>query len=372
MSRFAPIVVDDRLRRVRERLDAVSADAIVIGSLTNIRYLTGFTGSAALAIVTPRGGMLCVDGRYGQQASEQLTRARCDVEIRVVGTSSEMNETVTRAMSSHSRIVYDATEFTLAQFEALGGATSYMHRMDGFVGAVRECKDAAELERIAFAASCADAALGQLEQLVSQAQVTERDLRDELEYLMRKAGADGPSYDTIVASGENAALPHHRPTSRTIVEGDSLVIDIGALVEGYHSDMTRTFLIGECPSEIVKMYEVVREVQRLAVEMVRPGVVCGSIDSWCREEFARRGLAELIAHSTGHGVGLLIHESPWLRAGGAEQLQPGQVVTVEPGLYRVGVGGVRIEDLLVVTQTGHTVLTHSSKESPCLQSPPTT
>ena len=189
---------------------------------------------------------------------------------------------------------------------------------------------------------------------------------------MRKAGADGPSYDTIVASGENAALPHHRPTSRTIVEGDSLVIDIGALVEGYHSDMTRTFLIGECPPEIVKMYEVVREVQRLAVEMVRPGVVCGSIDSWCREEFARRGFAELIAHSTGHGVGLLIHESPWLRAGGAEQLQPGQVVTVEPGLYRVGVGGVRIEDLLVVTQTGHTVLTHSSKESPCLQSPPTT
>ena len=306
MSRFAPIVVDDRLRRVRERLDAVSADAIVIGSLTNIRYLTGFTGSAGLAIVTPRGGMLCVDGRYGQQASEQLTRARCDVEIRVVGTSSEMNETVARAMSSHSRVVYDATEFTLAQFEALGGATSYMHRMDGFVGAVRECKDAAELERIAFAASCADAALGQLEQLVGQARVTERDLRDELEYLMRKAGADGPSYDTIVASGENAALPHHRPTSRTIVEGDSLVIDIGALVEGYHSDMTRTFVVGEPTQQQSERYQLVLAAQRAGLAAVHAGASAASIDHAARSVIEAAGFGDWFSHGTGHGVGLLI------------------------------------------------------------------
>ncbi len=371
MARFTSIVVGGRLRVVRDRLVELQHDAVLVGSLTNIRYLTGFTGSAGLAVVTRSGGILCVDGRYGQQATEQLTRAQCDLEVRVVRTASEMNEVIARYVASHSSVVFDATEFTLAQIEALGGVTPRMHRADGFIGVVRECKDDAELERISFAAACADTALASLESLLEGGKVTERDIRDELEYLMRKAGADGPSYDTIVASGPNAALPHHRPTDRRIVEGDTLVIDVGALVEGYHSDMTRTFLVGQCAPDLVEMYEAVREVQQSAVEMVRPGVECGSIDAWCRDEFTRRGHETLLAHSTGHGVGLVIHESPWLRAGVDAQLKPGQVVTVEPGLYRGGVGGVRIEDLLVVTQTGHTVLTNSPKESPCLQSPPT-
>ena len=373
MSRFAPIVVVERLRVVRARLEESSLDAVLVGSLTNICYLTGFTGSAGIAVVAKSGGMLCVDGRYGQQAREQLDRAQCDLEIHVAKTSGEMNEFVARIVSSQTMVAYDANEFTLAQFESLGGKSAQMCRVDGFIGAVREVKDTSEIERIGFAARCADEALQIVPELIGRdSLITERDVRDELEYLMRKAGADGPSYDTIVASGENAALPHHRPGSRVIREGDAVVIDVGALVEGYHSDMTRTFLVGTCSDQLHQMYEAVREVQQHAVEMVRPGVRCGDIDSWCRDEFARRGVADLVAHSTGHGVGLLIHESPWLRAGVEDHLKIGQVVTVEPGLYRVGVGGVRIEDLLVVTQTGHTVLTHSPKESPCLPSLPTT
>lgn len=373
MTRFAPIVVGERLDAVRTRLEGAGLDAVLVGSLTNIRYLTGFTGSAGIAVVTKSGGVLCVDGRYGQQARDQLDGARCDLEIHVAKTSAEMNQHVSRVVSAHSRVAFDAHEFTLAQFESLGGGSEKLQRVDGFIGSVREVKDASEIERIRFAATCADEALRIVPELIGQrVAVTERDVRDELEYVMRRAGADGPSYDTIVASGENAALPHHRPGSRTIRDGDTLVIDVGALVEGYHSDMTRTFLIGECSPVLEKMYSTVRDVQQQAVEMVRPGARCGDIDSWCRDEFERLGVADLVAHSTGHGVGLLIHESPWLRAGVEDQLKPGQVVTVEPGLYRVGVGGVRIEDLLVVTQTGHTVLTHSPKESPCLQSPPTT
>ena len=372
MGRFAPIVVSARLRALRVLLDEYDCDAFLVGSLTNVSYLTGFTGSAGIALVSRTGGLLCVDGRYALQAEEQLGASQCDLDVRVVRTSTAMNDEIARAIASHSRVGYDANDFSVAQFELLATSAS-LNRRDGLVGSLRHIKDDAELERIAFAASCADQALALLPGLLEGAiAVTERDIRDELEYEMRKAGADGPSYETIVASGENSALPHHRPGSRMIREGDALVIDVGALVEGYHSDMTRTFLVGECAPEIRAMYDAVRDVQQAAVEMVSPGRRCGDIDSWCRDEFAQRGFADLVAHSVGHGVGLVIHESPWLRSGVDDQLQAGQVVTVEPGLYRGGVGGVRIEDLLVVTQTGHTVLTHSPKESPCLQSPPTT
>lgn len=373
VSRFPAIVVNDRLHSVRQRLDEVDCDALLVASMTNVRYLTGFTGSAGIAVVATNGGVLCVDGRYGQQATEQLENSSCDLDVVVVKTATEMNEVVVRVMSALRQVAYDATEFTVAQFDGFAGAAGTLSRHDGIVARIREVKDDGEVSRIAFAASCADTALSVLPEILGRhGAVTERDVRDELEYAMRRAGADGPSYDTIVASGENAALPHHRPSSRIIQEGDSLVIDVGALVEGYHSDMTRTYLVGDCDRGLHEMFDTVREVQAAAVEMVAPGVQCGAIDTWCRAEFARRNVEQLIMHSTGHGVGLMIHESPWIRAGFEDQLQPGQVVTVEPGLYRVGVGGVRIEDLLVVTQTGHTVLTHSPKESPCLQSPPTT
>ena len=373
MPAFDDIVVTERLRTVRGRLEERSLDACLVGSLTNIRYLTGFTGSAGLAVITKRGGLLYVDGRYADQAREQLSRASCDFEIVVAKTTSEMYTIVGRELELHRHVGFDPTEFTVAQFEVLGDSARAMRRVDGFVAEVRQFKDEAELARIRFAAACADQALSCVPSLLHERSgLRERDVRDELEHRMRLAGADGPSYDTIVASGEHAAMPHHRPGDRVIREGDSLVIDVGALVDGYHSDMTRTFLVGDCRAELHEMYEAVREVQREAVEMVKPGVRCGDVDQWCRTQFAQRGLVNLVAHSTGHGVGLVIHESPWLRVGEEDQLTPGQVVTVEPGLYRGGVGGVRIEDLLVVTQTGHSVLTHSPKEPSCLQSPPTT
>ncbi len=373
MHTFRPLVVGHRLAAVRERLADLGHDALVVASTSNLAYLTGFTGSAGYALVTSTGGVLCVDGRYAEQAGVQLVAAGCDLDVHVERTQSGMHETMQRLIARHRSVAYDAHEFSLAQFEALAGSSSSLRREDGLVASVRAVKDDAEIERIAFAARCADDALASVPGLLERGgAVTERDIRDELEFRMRRVGADGPSYDTIVASGENSSRPHHRPTGRSIVGGDALVIDVGALVDGYHSDMTRTFLVGDCDTQLVAMYEAVREVQAGAVAMVRAGQVCGAIDSWCTDEFVRRQMGDYVAHSTGHGVGLNIHESPWLRRFVDEQLRVNQVVTVEPGLYRVGVGGVRIEDLVVVTQTGNIVLTHSPKESPCLQSPRTT
>lgn len=373
MPTFRPIVVGSRLSAVRALLLERGHDALIVASTSNVAYLTGFSGSAGYAFVTVNGGVLCVDGRYAEQARVQAGSAGCDLDICVEPTLAAMHASIQRLVASCRSVAYDAHELTLAQFDALGGSTSALRRDDGLVATVRAVKDEAEIERIGFAARCADEALAGVPALVTQGgAVTERDIRDELEYRMRRAGADGPSYDTIVASGEHSARPHHRPTDRRITDGDALVIDVGALVEGYHSDMTRTYLVGECDERLTAMYDAVREVQAGAVAMVRAGQVCGAIDSWCSEEFARRELSDYVAHSTGHGVGLNIHESPWLRTSIDEQLRVNQVVTVEPGLYRVGVGGVRIEDLVVVTQTGNIVLTHSPKESPCLQSPRTT
>lgn len=185
---------------------------------------------------------------------------------------------------------------------------------------------------------------------------------------MRRHGADGPSYETIVATGPNAARPHHRPTDQLLSEGDAVVIDVGGLVDGYHSDMTRTYLLGKVDSVLQTMLDVVSEAQQRGVAAVRAGELPSEIDRICRTFITEAGFGPEFVHGTGHGVGLNIHESPWLRAQSNEPLRDGEVVTVEPGVYRVGLGGVRIEDLLLVRAAGSTTLTHTPKDSLCLQS----
>jgi Xaa-Pro aminopeptidase len=222
-----------------------------------------------------------------------------------------------------------------------------------------------------LAAHATDLALADVQSMLETAmstQITEQDVRDELEYKMRRFGADGPSYETIVATGENSVKPHHRPSSTIIREGDSVVIDVGGLVDGYHSDMTRTFLIGQVAPELAAIHDLVVYAQREGVLAVRPGVSGASIDEICRSIISQAGYGPDFIHGTGHGVGLQIHEMPWVRSDFIEPLQCGEVVTVEPGVYRVGVGGVRIEDLILVTATSSQSLTLSQKESLCLPS----
>ena len=242
----------------------------------------------------------------------------------------------------------------------------------GVVEAERRTKDDGEIARIAEACRIADAALADVAGRLDEG-MTEAEVRDLLEIRMRELGAEGPSYETIVATGPtNAALPHHRPEHVRIEAGHTVIIDVGALFDGYHSDMTRSYVIGEPTALQAELYEVVLDAQVRGVEAVAAGLSTKELDAVCRDTIAAAGYGDWFTHGTGHGVGLLIHEDPFVDASRRRALQVGDVVTVEPGVYREGFGGVRVEDLVVVTSDGCRALTQTPKDSPCLPSPPTT
>ena len=375
MSRphFQPLRVDGRLNSVAHLVgEKHSATAMVVSSSENIRYLTGFTGSAGVVICRKDGSVLITDGRYVEQAHSQVRESGADVRIVEARTVAATLEAVASELARYARCVCEAADLSVeshARYETASGKGLFP--VSGVVEELRRTKSDAEIERIAFAAQTADKALADVRELLVRSMsepVTERDVRDELEYRMRRHGADGPSYETIVATGNNAARPHHRPTDQVLREGDSVVIDVGGLVDGYHSDMTRTYLLGTVDPVLQTMFEVVSESQSRGVAAVKAGVLPSEIDRMCREWITEAGFGPEFVHGTGHGVGLQIHESPWLRAQSNEPLREGEVVTVEPGVYRVGLGGVRIEDLLLVRAAGSTTLTHTPKDSLCLQS----
>jgi Xaa-Pro aminopeptidase len=347
------------------------ADTLVIFDLNNIRWLTGFTGSAGTLIVQPGEMVLVTDGRYGEQARAQLAASGASARVVVGASVAALRSAMEQSLGSTQHVAVDPSEITHAQYQSLREQTpANLVMIGGIVPQLRRRKSAAEIARMRRAAACTDAALAECVPLLAQ-RPTERDVRDELEYRMRRFGADGPSYDTIVATGPNGARPHHRPTSTVIEEGHLVVIDVGALVDGYHSDMTRTYLIGEVDQSLRHMHDVVRESQLVGLAAVRAGVAAGDVDKACRDVIVAAGLGDEFIHSTGHGVGLQIHEQPWVRTAITEPLHSGEVVTVEPGVYREGLGGVRIEDLVVVADTGCDILTTSPKDLSCLQLAPT-
>ena len=373
---FLPLRVEGRLEAVAQQLtDNHSASALIVSSSVNMRYLTGFTGSAGVLICRIDGSVLVTDGRYVEQAQAQIRDSGAAVRIVEARTAAATLDAVVAELAHDAKIGCESADLTV---DAYARYVSTLGRelipLSGLVEEQRRSKSEAEIERIAFAAHAADKALADARDLLVRSMsepITERDVRDELEYRMRRYGADGPSYETIVATGANAARPHHRPTDQQLTEGDSVVIDVGGLVDGYHSDMTRTYLLGEVDPVLQTMLDVVTEAQSRGVAAVRAGELPSEIDRICRTIIAEAGFGAEFVHGTGHGVGLNIHESPWLRAQSNEPLRDGEVVTVEPGVYRVGLGGVRIEDLLLVRAAGSTTLTHTPKDSLCLQSPQT-
>lgn len=369
-----PLTAAGRIERIRTVLADRDVVALVVTDQSDIRWLTGFTGSVGTLVIEPSGSTLVVDGRYTEQALAQVAANDAATTVHEARTSAATMEFLENSLRGRGRIGVTLDRLGARTYEELRSRHGNdLVDVGDVVGECRSLKDAAELQRIEHACRAADSALAAVRPMlhdVTQSIVTERDVRDELEYRMRRFGADGPSYETIVASGPNSALPHHRPTDRRIVEGDAVVIDVGALVEGYHSDMTRTFLIGDVDGELERMYAAVEVAQRLGLAAVRAGITGSDVDATCRRSFADD--APWFVHGTGHGVGLDIHESPWLRSGVSRALRESEVVTVEPGLYRVGIGGVRIEDLVVVEPTGCRILTLSPKEPLCPQSAPTT
>ena len=358
----------DRLARLRDHLvHELRVDSIVITNPSDVRWTSGFSGSVASLIVGSERLVLVVDSRYGDQARDQSPECDVIVANSVEARMSALGETLRGA----KRVGFDEKRTTYAEWRALQSTvTGELVPLDTPLAAMRACKDEFEVARIELAARAADQAVAEVVPRMVGGGMTERDVRDELEGCMREHGADGAAYPTIVASGPNSALPHHQPTDRVIREGDSVIIDVGALVDGYRSDMTRTFFLGDVDPTLIAFHRILMETQQRVMSAVRPGASASDLDA-----LARAGVADFaddILHSTGHGVGLDIHEAPWLRSGSRDVLHAGNVVTVEPGLYRVGIGGVRIEDLLLVEPTGSRTLTTSPKDPSCPQSAPTT
>ena len=324
----------DHAARVTDVTTEVGDATLVVTNLTDLRWLTGFETSNGWAVV--RHGELFVgtDGRYGD-------KARAETE----GTGATV-------------IVEQQAGALAARRSELAGDVAPDRTI---IERRRRVKDAAEIERIEAAAACADAALAEVEPMLAE-EPTELEVRAELEYRMVRHGADDRSYPTIVATGpDHGARPHHGAVRRRIVEGDTVIIDVGALVDGYHSDMTRSWVVGDASPEQRATYQLVATAQRAGLEAVGPGASSRAVDAACRDLFEQAGCLDDYVHGTGHGVGLDIHEPPFHNQSSDLTLEPGMVVTVEPGLYRGGFGGFRIEDLVLVTASGHRVLTHSPK-----------
>jgi len=355
-----------RLGRLSPRLSDAGCEALLVTNLINVRYLTGFTGSAGLLLILPGEVVLTTDGRYRDQAAEQLRAAGVDARIEVQPTLGAQHDVLASTGKAIGRLGLEADSVTWAQqrrFASEVFASAELIPTQGLVEDLRRVKDAGEIDRMAEAARIADEALAAVVPLLGQG-VTEREVALGLDYEMRRLGADGSSFETIVASGPNGAKPHARPTERRVQPGELVVIDFGARVDGYCSDMTRTFCVGEPTDDTaLRMVSVVKESQREGVAAVKAGARGSDVDETCRAVIADAGWGDAFIHGTGHGVGLEIHEAPRVASTSEDVLAPGHVVTVEPGVYLAEHGGVRIEDTVVVTDDGCTVLTNAPKES---------
>lgn len=369
LADMPPLQVRSRVNALCERLQRhePDVDRLYVSDLSDIRWLTSFSGSNATVVldVVARKVFFLTDSRYGEQASRELTRANCPYEIYVPSSVSENKDLLSRLMLD-AKVGVDGAGITADAFDRLAKDIQ-VSLISSQIGDLRRIKDEAEIARIEKAAHIADEAL---QHVVSEGFIgkSERQVKAELEYQMAIRGADGPSFDTIVAAGENAALPHHRASDKVISGEDAVIVDIGALVDGYHSDMTRTVRVGHMNREVSFMLAATTAAQHAALSHVRAGALTSDVDEAARAAFREVGVDQYFTHGLGHGVGLAIHEEPFLSRRPGEALREGEVVTVEPGLYRVGIGGVRVEDLVVVTHDGYRSLSRTRKDVSCPQS----
>ncbi len=354
-----PPEVDGRLDRLRAGFEVAGVDALVVTNPTNIRYLTGFTGSAGELLVGADAALLVTDGRYAEQAPTQV--AESGTEVAIAGT--DRRTLVLERLHGCDRVGLEAGSVTWSEQRRLADwfDDADLVPTDGLVEELRQVKDAGEVARIEAAAGIADAALVDAVELLVCG-VTERDVAAAIDHGMRTRGADDRAFATIVAAGPNSALPHARPTDRILLEGDLVVCDFGAVIDGYRSDMTRSFRVGgRAGGHEDEIRDAVRAAQAAGLARVADGVALAEVDAACRGVLADADLADAFLHGTGHGVGLDIHEAPTLSASATGTLRSGHVVTVEPGAYLAGMGGVRWEDTVLVTDDGHRALTRAPR-----------
>jgi Xaa-Pro aminopeptidase len=347
--------VNGRIERLRGELERLGARSFLVNNPVNVRYLTGFASSNAALLVGKDGVRLATDGRY-------LEAARAVRGVEVVPASRELVADLGRRLGDllDGPVAFEADHVTVADHEALAADGTELVPANGLLKRLRAVKDEEELDAIRRAARIADEAYRRLarEPFLGR---TEAELAWTMERFLHEEGADAPAFPTIVASGPNAALPHHHPGERRIGTGETVIVDAGARVDGYCSDCTRTFATGELPEDLRRAYAVCRSAQERALAAVRPGASCEALDALAKGEIEESAVAPVL-HGLGHGVGLEVHELPVLRPSSTDTLEPGNVVTVEPGVYVAARGGVRIEDLVVVTATGVEVVSAFAKD----------
>jgi Xaa-Pro aminopeptidase len=350
-----------RLSRLRFLFAASAVDAVLVTHLPNIQYLCGFTGSSGMLLVGTGRATLFTDGRYTFQCREEVTGAA--VKIVSGGLVRAVGEML-RQRRGTTRVAYSAGQVSVAQKQALDAAAGKRVRWvpgSNEVERLRAVKDAGELGKMRAAAALISEVWTRVVRKM-RVGISELQVAADLEYGMKLAGAAGPSFETIVASGARSAWAHARATSKLLRKNELVVMDQGAILRGYCSDMTRTVFLGRPSDRVRRLYDAVLDAQQAAKSVIRAGVTAGEVDAAARQTLKRSKLEQYFTHSTGHGLGLEVHEMPRLARGELFVLEAGMVVTVEPGVYVEGLGGIRIEDDVVVTATGAEELTSASRE----------
>jgi Xaa-Pro aminopeptidase len=361
-----------RQQNLRDRLATTQFDALLVSHLPNIRYLCGFTGSSGLLLVEEAGSVFFTDVRYDTQAHAEVKSAKV-----VVARSAVLNAVGERmaALRGRQAVGIEAEHVTVSERKRLNDllpARLRLKNASALVERLRMVKDEEELALIRSAVNLGARLFDRALEVIRPG-VKESEVAAEMEYAARRAGAEEMSFSTIIASGARSALPHGRASGQPIKPGGFVVCDFGVILGGYCSDQTRTVWVGAdqkgAPQDARAAYEAVLEAQQAAIAAVRPGAKVGEVDAAARKVLRKRGLGRYFTHSTGHGVGLEIHEAPRVAAGQNDVLRPGMVITIEPGVYFPGKWGVRIEDMVAVTERGCDVLTPTSKSFLAVSAP---
>jgi Xaa-Pro aminopeptidase len=349
-----------RRKALSPLMSKAKIDALLITHPSDWYYLTGFTGDAGALIVSHREAALITDGRFTTQAREEAPAVRL---IQQKGSLMEFTGAFLRGKASR-RVGFEPSQLSVAQLGLLkkaAGTRTNLVSAPGLVADLRIRKEPAELARMRQAALLAGDVLTDALKLLKPG-VSENEVAAQIEYRMRKAGASGPAFETIVAFGERSALPHARPTAKRLRKNELVVLDLGVILAHYCSDITRTVYVGRAPARVKEWYKAVLEAQGAAIATVRAGVTCGDVDAAARQVLAGYKLDRHFIHSTGHGLGLEVHEDPRLARGQKTRLEAGFVVTIEPGVYMAGVGGIRIEDDVAVHSENTEVLTRVPRD----------
>jgi Xaa-Pro aminopeptidase len=352
-------MIERRISRLRAELQRRGLDALVVSLLPHVRYLTGFTGSNGITLVKPRSVSLYTDSRYGRQAGRETRGIRCRI------VSGELAEVLGKDLASmgNVKVGFESLHLPVHSYDILRKNAPRVRFVasKGIVESLASVKEKQEIGSIRRAVAISDLVFGEILGRVRPG-VSERDIAAEVSFLHKRFGGEGDAFEPIVAAGRRSALPHARPAGRVLRSGEHILLDFGCTVDGYHSDMTRVIAVGRVSSRVRRMHAAVLDAREVAISAARAGVAVRELDAMVRKRLRSSGLSRFFVHSLGHGIGLQIHERPRISTLSDEVLAAGNVVTIEPGVYVPSVGGVRIEDDLLIKADGCEVLNRASRE----------